>query len=57
MRFIAYLLLMIGVVIIVAVRIAGVDLTEAWLFLNYLPYWIVAVACILGGCAILSNDK
>jgi len=47
----------LGVLIIVFRRIVGIDLTEGQLFIQDLPWWIVAAGCLIGGVAIISNAR
>lgn len=46
-------LLMVGaVLLIIAIRVAGVDLTEGQAFIKYLPYWILVTVMLCCGVFI-----
>jgi len=57
LKWIGWLVIFIGILIIVFRRIAGIDLTEGQLFIQDLPWWIAAAGCLIGGCAIINNAQ
>jgi len=56
-KIIGRILFLLGFSIIIFCKIDGINLTEGQAFLNYLPLWILAVGCLLGGSAIISNSE
>jgi len=57
LKIISYLLAVIGISLIIALRIIGIDLTEGQLLVNYAPYWFLAIGCLVGSYAIFNNAK
>lgn len=57
LKWIGLLVIALGIAIIVFLRIVGIDLTEGQLFIQYLPWWITAIGCLIGGCAIINNTQ
>ena len=49
---IGWLLISLGGLIVVFRRVAGIDLTEGRLLVQDWPWWVTAVACLLGGFCI-----
>ena len=56
-KIISWLFITSGIVIIIMLRIIGIDLTEGQIFIQYTPYWILAAGLLIGSVAISSNIK
>lgn len=57
LKWIGWMVIVLGILIIVFRRVAGIDLTEGQLFIQDLPWWITAVGCLIGGYAIINNAR
>lgn len=57
LKCIGWLLVAIGIVIIIARRIFGIDLTEGQLFVQDLPWWILSIGCMVGGYVVVNNAQ
>ncbi|HHJ80714.1 MAG TPA: hypothetical protein ENJ65_03680 [Candidatus Tenderia electrophaga] len=57
LKWVGLLLIAGGILIVIFRRIAGIDLTEGQLFSQDLPYWIIAVSCLIGGYVIINNAQ
>jgi len=52
-----YIFIISGIVIIITLRIIGIDLTEGQLLIKYAHYWVLSVALVIGGINICCNMR
>ena len=57
LKSIGWVIICIGVMAIIFLRVWGIDLTEGQLLVRMLPWWLMAIGCLIGGAAIISNSK
>jgi len=57
MKYLAKLLIAAAFALIAFARVDGIDMTEGQILLNYFPYLLLAVGCLVGAMVILSNQK
>lgn len=55
LKYLSYIIMFCGALIILYVRIDGIDLTEGQIILEYFPLLILGIGCLFGGYAIFNN--
>ena len=55
LKYLGFTFMVSGLIIIISLRMYGLDMTEGQILINYFPYWIFSLGLFIGGWAIINN--